>query len=162
MEDNLSNLVKLIRRKDGNLEYLTVYIEKGDLFIHQGNIGEQGQITKKFLIPFQNPQRIVAKTAEILVSEGYEYEQENEMTEYIVTYKMDINLKELMELKYKIEKIITKNLRDTGNGECEAGVLDIGNVKFYCYIHDKSLAEKTIVNCLQEGGYYDKAIIDFN
>lgn len=153
-------MIKLYRKVGGQIDYFEVWLnDEISLTIHQGILGEIGE-TEEIIYDEEGDLPVEVAMVEIVVNQEKKgYAPMDELVELIVQYPANVNNDNTK--KENIEALLNECLGWTGNGHCESVDTAPNALNFFCYVVDKHIATKTILEVLIEENYFDGVKIGY-
>lgn len=155
------DMVKLYKKVGDTVYYFEIWLNDDDLSltIHQGVLGDTGQ-TEDIIYDEEGDLPVKIAMAEIVVNQEKKgYRPINEMVELIVQYPSHIGRDNTK--KENIEALLNECLGWTGNGHCESVDNAPNTLNYFCYVVDKQIATKAILEVLIEENYFDGVRIGY-
>lgn len=152
-------MVKMYKHIDNRIDYFEVWLNDDvSLTIHQGTLGDTGE-TEDIIYDEEGDLPVEVAMAEIVaVQEGKGYSQLDNLTEVVVQYQLNSKVKGIEE---NIEALLNECLGWTGNGHCEGVDVASDTINFFCYVVEKQIATRTILETLIEESYFDGVKIGY-
>ena len=158
-------MVKLYKKSGKDILYFEVWLNDDNISLttHKGALGDMGE-TEDIIYDEEDdlPVKVgMAKIVSDLRQLGY-YDNVS-LTEMIIqyTYNDNENMSVLVNKRQHIESLLNECLGWTGNGHCDGGDVGSGSMNLFCYVVDKDIAARTILEMLVEEGYLDGVSIAY-
>ncbi len=140
----------MMKQVDDDVLYWEVWQDGKTLIIHYGHVGDTGETEEKKLSLFQKGEKLMDELAEEKANEGYEYLDEDELSELVVQYSYEENQMEAtLEKRHHVEDLLNECLGWTGNGSCDGGDIGSGTANIFNYVVDVEKATRTILEELE-------------
>jgi predicted DNA-binding WGR domain protein len=155
-------MIKLIKDVDNDLAYWEVWKDDKTLVVHFGIVGDTGETEEVKLKMFDKAEKVMEKLAQEKLNEGFEYLDEDELTELVVQYRYkEDEIEEALEKRHAVEDIMNECLGWTGNGSCDGGDIGSGTANIFNYVIDVNKALKTVIEELSNNNLLDNVKIAY-
>ena len=163
-QDEIPDMVKLYKKENGVTRYFEVWLnDEISLTTHQGILGDTGE-TEDVIYDEEGDLPVDMAMAEIISKQKQlGYKEIEELTELIIQYPKDesINKKVLSKKKTDLEALLNECLGWTGNGHCDGGDISSDALNLFCYVVDKDIAARSILEMLVEESCLDGVRIGY-
>lgn len=154
LSDCLPDMIKLYKREIGITKYFEIWLNDDDisLSIHTGSLGEVGQSEDVFFDEEGDLPVRVGMNQIVEKQKAVGFSEIDNLTEVVfqlncIGQSTDIYLQ---EKKDRLEVLLNECLGWTGNGHCDGGYADSGVICLFCYVVDRNIAVRTILDMLSD------------
>jgi hypothetical protein len=153
-------MLKLYKRGKRGMRYWEAWAQVLWVVIHQGKVGERGQVKHLEPVAGKSPEEVIAEAASLPRQKGYTEIPVEEHFQVVVQYRLKTwgSAKDLKR-SHKIEDLLNESLGWTGNGHCDGNDIGSGTMNIFSLAVDPKLATEMIVNTLREHSLLDEAVI---
>jgi predicted DNA-binding WGR domain protein len=153
-------VLKLYKKEGDALHYWEAWVHEGELTVHWGKVGEQGQTRTQPLPPDEeDPDLLLASEAADLVDQGYEEPEPDVFVPLVLQYPLEgTGSAQDLALRDAVDELCTDILGWTGNGEVEGGEMKLGRMNLYLLVMDADVAVRRLVEALDEEDMLEGAV----
>lgn len=157
-DETEDEMVKLYKEVKGITHYFEIWLNDDEisLTIHNGVLGETGE-TEEVIYDEEGDLPVKVAMAKLITTQKSLGYTDRVLTELIVqfSYNEKENMQLLLQKREHIESLLNDCLGWTGNGHCDGADIGSGTTNLFCYVVDKDIATKTILEVLIEEGYFE-------
>jgi len=153
-------MLKLYRSKDGVKEYWEAWATPGEITIHWGKLGEEGESSELPVDAGVNPNETIEREAKPIRAAGFKPLKRTQQRSIVIQYKINGHgTTDELDKCVQIEELMNEWLGWTGLGHCDGGDIGSGTMNIFCYVADARIAESVIVRELKSHRFFNGAVI---
>lgn len=153
-------MLKLYKKEGDALRYWEAWVHEGELTVHWGTVGENGETRTMPLPPDEDPDLLVASEAADLVDQGYDEPEPDILVPLVLQYPVQgKGSAHDVAKRDAVDELCTDVLGWTGNGEVEGGELKPGRMNLYLQVMDADVAARTLAEALDDEDLLEGAIL---
>jgi hypothetical protein len=143
-------MLKLHKRGATAIEYWEAWCDGGEIIIHVGIVGQEGNTFRKRIAgkaTKRTERAAIEKASAEPLANGFSEIPEEQQFELVVQVKLGTwGTPEDLKLRHAMENRLDQQLGWTGNGHVDGGDIGSGTLNIYAFVIDPLVASRTVMS----------------